>query len=186
MRCYYHPEREAVSSCSCGKFLCKECTDRYSPIQCEDCHNASLVEDSVQSVLQSRMVHKELRRDVFHFFLMMLIGVVLAVFYYSIAMYVSISKWGFAVWLFIPYAFHSVRNYYPGGGCLVLLLKFFVAWTFGFVFYAVQLFKMCRRIRKAQENVLVGILLEVMFLATNGVLLYELVNFLFRAYVKPS
>lgn len=39
MKCYYHPELDAVASCQhCGKHLCKECADKYSPILCDDCY----------------------------------------------------------------------------------------------------------------------------------------------------
>ena len=39
MKCYNHPEREAVASCqNCGKALCKECADKYQPCLCDDCY----------------------------------------------------------------------------------------------------------------------------------------------------
>lgn len=39
MKCYYHPDRDAVASCqNCGKNLCKECADKYHPCLCDDCY----------------------------------------------------------------------------------------------------------------------------------------------------
>lgn len=42
MKCYYHPESDAVAQCKeCGRSLCKECSDKYisdfGEILCEDC-----------------------------------------------------------------------------------------------------------------------------------------------------
>ncbi len=40
MKCYYHPDRDAVGQCvDCGKFLCVECTGKYKPVLCDDCYN---------------------------------------------------------------------------------------------------------------------------------------------------
>ena len=38
MRCFYHPDRDAVATCkSCGKGLCQECAAVYSPCSCQEC-----------------------------------------------------------------------------------------------------------------------------------------------------
>jgi hypothetical protein len=39
LKCYYHPDREAVAVCSkCGKPLCKDCAIEYrGKIYCKDC-----------------------------------------------------------------------------------------------------------------------------------------------------
>lgn len=42
MKCYYHPESDAVAQCKeCGRYLCKECSDKYmaafEEVLCEDC-----------------------------------------------------------------------------------------------------------------------------------------------------
>lgn len=43
MNCYYHEERAAVAQCTkCGKGLCKECVDKYTPILCDDCYDLIL------------------------------------------------------------------------------------------------------------------------------------------------
>lgn len=38
MKCFNHPEREAVATCQkCGKGLCRECAEKYTPCMCEPC-----------------------------------------------------------------------------------------------------------------------------------------------------
>lgn len=38
MKCFNHPDREAVATCQkCGKGLCKECAQKYTPCMCESC-----------------------------------------------------------------------------------------------------------------------------------------------------
>ena len=38
MKCYYHPEREIVATCTqCGKGLCKECASKWEPALCNEC-----------------------------------------------------------------------------------------------------------------------------------------------------
>lgn len=38
MKCYHHPDRDAVATCTeCGRGLCKECADVYSKPLCADC-----------------------------------------------------------------------------------------------------------------------------------------------------
>ena len=38
MKCFNHPEREAVATCQkCGKGLCRECAEKYTPCMCESC-----------------------------------------------------------------------------------------------------------------------------------------------------
>lgn len=38
MKCFNHIEREAVATCQkCGKGLCKECAEKYTPCMCDAC-----------------------------------------------------------------------------------------------------------------------------------------------------
>lgn len=38
MKCFNHIEREAVATCQkCGKGLCRECAEKYTPCMCEPC-----------------------------------------------------------------------------------------------------------------------------------------------------
>ena len=38
MKCFNHPERDAVATCQkCGKGLCRECAEKYTPCMCDPC-----------------------------------------------------------------------------------------------------------------------------------------------------
>lgn len=38
MKCFNHPDREAVATCQkCGKGLCRECAEKYTPCLCDTC-----------------------------------------------------------------------------------------------------------------------------------------------------
>lgn len=38
MKCFNHPDQEAVATCQkCGKGLCRECAGKHSPCLCDDC-----------------------------------------------------------------------------------------------------------------------------------------------------
>ena len=38
MKCYYHPERDAVVQCvECSMGLCSECTGKWNPPTCDGC-----------------------------------------------------------------------------------------------------------------------------------------------------
>ena len=39
MKCYYHPDRDAVATCQvCGRALCPDCASKYHPCLCDDCY----------------------------------------------------------------------------------------------------------------------------------------------------
>lgn len=58
MRCYYHVDREGVGTCNrCGKVLCQECMNVYSPPLCTECakemnnqNRINLIKDIILSV----------------------------------------------------------------------------------------------------------------------------------------
>lgn len=38
MKCFNHTERDAVATCQkCGKGLCRECAEKYTPCMCDSC-----------------------------------------------------------------------------------------------------------------------------------------------------
>lgn len=38
MKCYNHPEKDAIAQCGeCGKGLCEECAKKWTPPICDDC-----------------------------------------------------------------------------------------------------------------------------------------------------
>lgn len=59
MKCFYHEDRDAVATCQkCGKSLCKECTMKYKPIICEDCHQEE-VREQEEELEQYRLEKKQ-------------------------------------------------------------------------------------------------------------------------------
>ncbi len=53
MKCFNHPEREAVATCQkCGKGLCRECAEKYTPCMCDPC--AGQTRRSQQQLAQNR------------------------------------------------------------------------------------------------------------------------------------
>lgn len=53
MKCFNHPEREVVATCQkCGKGLCRECAEKYTPCMCNTC--AAQLEQSRQQQAQNK------------------------------------------------------------------------------------------------------------------------------------
>lgn len=54
MNCYNHIDRPAVAACKvCGKSLCKECADKYTPFLCDECY-AKLRKEEFESLKRAR------------------------------------------------------------------------------------------------------------------------------------
>lgn len=54
MKCYNHPERDAIAQCrECGKGLCEECAKKWDPPICDDClrNNINAEFDSINREL---------------------------------------------------------------------------------------------------------------------------------------
>ena len=46
MKCYNHPERDALAQCGdCGKGLCEECAKKWKPPTCDDCQRNNINEE---------------------------------------------------------------------------------------------------------------------------------------------
>lgn len=53
MKCFNHTEKEAVATCQkCGKGLCRECAEKYTPCMCDTC--AAQIQQSKQEQAQNR------------------------------------------------------------------------------------------------------------------------------------
>lgn len=74
MKCYYHPDRDAVSSCQkCGKYLCKECADKYSPCLCNECYNILRQEEKNELIESKKPFIKSIILGVVFFIVSMII-----------------------------------------------------------------------------------------------------------------
>lgn len=57
MKCYYHPQKDAISQCSdCGKGLCEECATKWKPPTCDDCMK-NYVNNEMSSVNGELMIY---------------------------------------------------------------------------------------------------------------------------------
>jgi hypothetical protein len=49
MGCYKHEDRKVVATCkNCGKFMCKECANKYESKLCEDCESERVAKNARQ------------------------------------------------------------------------------------------------------------------------------------------
>lgn len=59
MKCYNHPDRDSVATCQkCGKFLCKECADKYQPFLCDNCYK-ELRQKEIDDLVSARNQFKK-------------------------------------------------------------------------------------------------------------------------------
>lgn len=58
MNCCFHPEREASAYCvKCGKGLCNDCAEKYSPPLCSSCANGSnAIKDDIISHFKHNII----------------------------------------------------------------------------------------------------------------------------------
>lgn len=175
MKCYNHPERDAVAMCNvCGKFLCKECADKHNPIMCDDCYEKSLQqEQAAESGIQSQADTSATQPtpvlyEIGKFLVLAVAGALLVWLFYDV-----IDNGGqqmgaihYFTLFFVPFAFNGVR-YFGGSGCLMLILKFILAWYLGVLFFIWEVIKIGRRLRLEASTRGGGIAKEVVFYIAN-------------------
>lgn len=63
MKCFNHPEREAVATCQkCGKGLCRECAEKHTPCLCNACA-VQIQRDQQQQAQNEEERRKEKYKD---------------------------------------------------------------------------------------------------------------------------
>ncbi len=63
MKCFNHPEREAVATCQkCGKGLCRECAEKHMPCLCDTCA-AQIQKDQQQEAKTKEDQRKQKYKD---------------------------------------------------------------------------------------------------------------------------
>lgn len=84
MKCFNHPDREAVATCQkCGKGLCRECAEKYTPCMCEPCAEKTQ-RDQQQQAQNKEEQRKQKYKDALvdtrgEFITTVLIGIVLGI-----------------------------------------------------------------------------------------------------------
>ncbi len=86
MKCFNHPERDAVASCQkCGKGLCRECAEKHTPCMCDACA-ARVQKDRLQQAQNRENQRKQKYKDALvdtrsEFIATVVIGIVVAVLF---------------------------------------------------------------------------------------------------------
>lgn len=190
MKCYNHPDRDAVAYCSvCGRALCKECCDKHSPIMCDGCfedEQRRLKEEAESEAQENerreRQIEKNMKRGFIETTVFMVLGLLLGygisrvVFWFGAEM---MFFWYFILF-FLPFSYYGITMKFDVRGCFFTVLKYLVCWILGPLFYLYQLVKTAHQIRTVYKNSSKGLLLEFGFILINVLLVYYLFNHLFN------
>lgn len=161
MKCFYHPELDAVATClDCGKGLCQECAAAYTPCSCPDCvrikasraeaahekakndalidTNAEFIGACIKGVIASvviiaLMVFTNDSRDPFTFGEYLLAGFLFFFFPYG---------WAFITWFrarFMPSLIVT-----PALFLILSVIKFAVSWIVGFPCFLYHVYRFIR------------------------------------------
>ncbi|MGN0154843.1 MAG: B-box zinc finger protein [Lachnospiraceae bacterium] len=141
MKCYYHGDREAVAQCTeCGKALCRECADIYSPVLCNECAGARNADNKMQLVKDSILCVG-----------MMIVG---GWFYFSMVGGVGGGNLLSALLVIIlfggvPFGWEALNKIQPGiflimpiiGWVIYFMIKLTLAFLIGWLFFVVRIGK---------------------------------------------
>jgi len=143
MKCFNHTERDAVATCQkCGKGLCKECAEKYTPCMCDTCA-ARVQRDRQQQAQDKEEQRKQKYKDALvdtrrEFITTSVIGILIGIFLvcvysgyeeYGFTDYVGFFIVGFCIpfgWKFITY----LQSFFP--------LTIFGTFWFWLIFFAVK------------------------------------------------
>lgn len=144
MKCFNHVEREAVATCKkCGKGLCKECAEKYTPCMCDACA-AQLQQDKQQQAQNKEEQRKQKYKDALvdtrgEFIKTTLIGVVV-----GIVMIIWLRDDTFTVGDYIGYLI--IGLFIPFGWKFLTYLQSFIpiflfgTWWFWLIYIIVKAF----------------------------------------------
>ena len=67
MGCYVHPEERVVATCkNCGKFMCRECAEKYESKLCEECEKLRITREQQQQEnkkVQAKVAAKDYKNE---------------------------------------------------------------------------------------------------------------------------
>lgn len=148
MKCYYHNDRDGVGQCNhCGKVLCKECMDIYSPPLCTECagirNNSNKVNATAQIILSIAAM-------VFGGFMYFVVSdsFELAKFFMYLIM-----------WGGVPYGWNALNKITPGlflflpliGWIIYFFIKLAIAMYFGWILLLFKLIKNIYELVKSKK-----------------------------------
>ncbi len=173
MKCYHHPDRDAVSTCSvCGKALCKECTDKYSPILCEKCHEELQAELDAQAAQQKKDNNRYTRGNVLSSFIYLAVGFGIAWLmcrFFDYTMKYHIFSYYFCIFIFLPFAIRTAIIVVPNMGkhfsvgCIGSILWYGSAIVFPPLFYLIGTLDGAIRISQSVSNKKIGLTLGILY-----------------------
>lgn len=152
MKCYYHPDREIVATCTeCGKGLCKACASKWDPTLCDDCAKVRI--DEKRAALK-----KSVALSVAALIVGVVIGVIMAVQDQQISYLwtglVLALAFVFVVngWQWLNRIQPSMFLFLPVIGWLFYFgFKFLLAYFVGVVAFPVNLYRFWKGNREADE-----------------------------------
>ena len=63
MGCFYHPDATVVASCpKCGKFLCKDCAEKYESKLCDKCEAERIAQIEKNKAQKKEDFHKSSKK----------------------------------------------------------------------------------------------------------------------------
>ncbi len=150
MKCFNHPDREAVATCQkCGKGLCKECAQKYTPCMCESCAEKAQ-HDQQQQAQNKEEQRKQKYKDALvdsrsEFIKTTIIGIVIASiciwysYHYqqSLTEDYSLGDWigQFLLWVCVPFGW-KVLTYLQS----FIPISIFGTWWFWIIYIGVKAF----------------------------------------------
>lgn len=173
MKCYHHPDRDAVSTCSvCGKALCKECTDRYTPILCEKCHEEFQVELDAQEARQKKDNNRYTFENVLASFIYLAVGFGIAYLmcrFFDYCLNYYIFTYYFCIFIFLPFAIRTAIIVTPNMGkhlsvgCVGTILWHGLAIVFPPLHYLIGTIDGAIRIWQSISNKKIGLTLGIVY-----------------------
>lgn len=152
MKCYYHPNREIVATCTeCGKGLCKECASKWEPILCDDCAKGRIGDKKAS-------LKKPIELSVVALVAGVIIGVITAIQDKRFDNLVLCLTFAFAVvftvngWQWLNRIQPNMFLFLPIVGWLIyFFVKFIIALWVGFVAFPVNAYRFWKGNREANE-----------------------------------
>ncbi len=148
MKCYYHNDRDGVGQCNhCGKVLCKECMDIYSPPLCTECAGVRNNTNKLNATAQ------------------IILGIVAMVFggfmYLVINDSMEVPKFlmYLIMWGGVPYGWSALNKITPSfflilpvvGWIIYFVIKLAIAMYFGWILLLIKVIKNVYTLAKSKK-----------------------------------
>ena len=179
MKCYNHPDRDAVSTCTvCGRGLCKECTDLYEPVMCEKCRLESVEKEQQETKALIQRKKKDLRSDIIFSFISLVIGFFIAwgvSRFFDGPLDYQLYNWYYLFVFTLPFALR-VRRSLIVAGCIMPIIVFFIACAISPICFLYGVIDNVMFTIRYSSNKVVGVLLSLLYMVALAALIIFLEN----------